>query len=234
MIISIVFPSRGTVDPAFAVALRVLQIPLTKEEDRFEVLYVSGADVAVARNTLALDFKGDYIFFIDDDVLPPMDTLVKLLKHDKDIVAGLYFAKQRPHFPQMFRKSKKAKGRYDSIIEYPKDDLLEIDACGAGCMLIKKEVFDKLKKPFFQYIPRGENTPRMGEDFYFCEKAKKAGFKIYCDTSIVCKHIGTTYIGPEHWQISLDKLKEIERQLGPKKFEKYKQQMIELADKKQG
>lgn len=233
MILTLAFPSRGITDPAFAVALRLLQLPLTKD-DRYEVLYVTGADVAVARNTLALDFKGDYIFFIDDDVLPPFDTITKLIQHNKDIVAGLYFAKQRPHFPQIFLRSKKTKGRYDSVINYPKNELIEVDACGAGCMLIKKEVFEKLKKPYFQYIPRGEKTPRIGEDFYFCEKVKKAGFKIYCDTSIICKHIGTTYIGPEHWEISNDKLKEIEERMGPEKFEEYKQKMIQLADEKQG
>jgi len=222
MILTIAFPSRGITDPAFAVALKLLQIqePFSK----YEVLYVSGADAAVARNVLASNFKGDYIFFVDDDVLPPPNAITKLYSHNKDVMSGLYFAKQEPHFPQIFTKNKKSKIRYDSVYDIPENKLIEIDACGAGCMLIKRKVFDKLKQPYFQYIPRGEKTPRKGEDMFFCEKVKKAGFKIYADTSVICKHIGTKFIGPAHWDISKQQIEQIKKQLGPKKFEQFKKQ----------
>lgn len=222
MTISIVFPSKGVCDPAFAQALKLLQIQ--EPFDRMEVNYVPGADVAVARNLLAEKAIGDYIFFIDDDVLPPINTIEKLYNHKKDIVSGLYFAKQQPHFPQIFKDSKRDVGRYDSVENYEKDALIEIDACGAGCMLIKKEVFEKLKQPYFQYIPKSETTPRKGEDYFFCEKAKKAGFKIFCDTSVLCKHIGTKYITAEFWEISLQQIAQMKKEMGEKKFEEFKKQ----------
>jgi len=231
--LTIAFPSKGICDPAFAVALRLLEIPT----DQYSVVYVSGADVAVARNLLADKAKevADYIFFVDDDVLPPANTITKLLSHKKDIACGLYFAKQEPHFPQIFLKNyeddlskdeptAKWTGRYDSIEKYKRDSLVEIDACGAGCLLIKAEVFKKLKQPYFQYIPRGENNPRKGEDFYFCEKAKDAGYKIFCDTSIICKHIGTKYIGPQHWDASVEMLTEMKKRMGEEKFKQFKKQ----------
>jgi GT2 family glycosyltransferase len=190
---------------------------------------VSGADVAVARNLLAEKSKdiADYIMFIDDDVLLPANAIVKLISHEKDIITGLYFAKQEPHFPQIFTKSEKAKGRYDSVQEYKQDSLIEIDACGAGCLLIKAEVFKKLKRPYFQYIPKGENNPRKGEDFYFCEKAKEAGYKIFCDTSIICKHIGTKCISKDHWDVSLDMLKNMKEKMGEDKFNTWKSQFYD-------
>ena len=214
--ITIAFPSKGVCDPAFVSAIRLLEIPA----DQYSILYVEGADVAYARNLLAEKAKGvaDYIFFIDDDVLPPMNTITKLLTHDKDIVCGLYFSRQEPHFPQIFLKNKENADRYDCVEDYKKDSLLEIDACGAGCMLIKAEVFKKLKLPYFQYIPKGENNPRKGEDFYFCEKAKEEGYNIFCDTSIICKHIGKKYVVAEHWDISVQMLKEMKEKMGDKKF----------------
>lgn len=231
--LTIAFPSKGICDPSFAVALRLLEIPT----ERYSVVYVEGADVAVARNLLAEKAKevADYIFFIDDDVLPPINTITKLLSHDKDIVCGLYFAKQEPHFPQIFLKNyeddlskddptPKWTGRYDCIENYKRDALIEIDTCGAGCMLIKADVFKKLKLPYFQYIPKGEDTPRKGEDFYFCEKARDAGYKIYCDTSIICKHIGRKFIGADHWDMSVQMLKEMKEKMGEEKFKKWKQQ----------
>jgi len=220
-IISICIPSKGITDPAFAVALRLLQLPLEKE-DRYEVLQVSGADVAVARNNLAGRAAGDYILFIDDDVLLPTDALVKLISHNKDIICGLYYSRQEPFFPQIYYKNKESKDRYDAVFE--PEGLIEIDACGGGCLLIKKEVFDKLEKPYFHYIPRGEKTLRKGEDLYFCEKAKEAGFKIYCDTSVKCGHMGTKVITSDYWEISKQRLKDLEESLGKEKFEELKKQ----------
>jgi len=217
--LTIAVPSKGTTNIEFTQSLKLLQVP---KGVQYEVLAVAGADVAVARNLLASDFQGDYIFFIDDDVLAPMDAIQKLMAHDKDVVSGLYFARQEPHFPQLFRKNKKDPKRYDSIFDI-KEELLEVDACGAGCMLIKKEVFEKLKKPYFQYIPAGEDTPRKGEDFFFSEKVKEAGFKIYADTSVVCHHMGTKFIGPQHWEISKQRLQEMEKKLGKKKFQEFRE-----------
>ena len=224
MILTIAIPTKGVCDTGFAVALRLLDLPLYKEEDRYSVVYVSGADVAVARNLLVEKSMGvgDYIMFFDDDVLPPMNAITKLISHDKDIITGLYFAKQQPHFPQIFTKNKEVTERYDSVENYAKDSLIEIDACGAGCLLIKTEVFKKLKKPYFQYIPKGENNPRKGEDFYFCEKAKEAGYKIWCDTSIQCKHIGNYYINANDWEYSLKEIERMRKEMGEEKFKEFK------------
>lgn len=211
LVLTIAYPSRGVCDPAFAQALRNLQVPFPFT--RYETNFVPGADVAVARNLLAEKSIGDYILFLDDDVLPPMNALVKLFLDGKDIVTGLYFAKQEPHFPQIFKKGGD-KDHYDCVENYQKDSLFEVDACGGGCMLVKKSVFKKIRKPYFQYIAKGEDTPRKGEDFFFREKAKEAGFKIYCDSRVVCRHIGTKVIGPQHWEISLEHLALIKEKLG--------------------
>jgi glycosyltransferase involved in cell wall biosynthesis len=220
--ITIAIPSKGTCDPAFAVALRLLNIPF----DQIQVLQVSGADVDYARNLLVEKALGDYIFFLDDDTLPPINAITKLKECNQDIVSGLYFSKQEPHFPQIFYKNKEKNELYDTIGDYQKDQLIEVDACGAGCLLIKKEVFKKIKQPYFNYIPSGEKTNRKGEDYYFCEQAKKAGYKIYCDTSIICGHLGTKVVGPDHWEISRQRLLDIEKQMGPEKFKEWRNQFI--------
>lgn len=232
MILTIAYPSRGITDPAFAAALRRLMLP--KDFTELEVLYVPSADTAVARNILANNFNGDYLFFIDDDVIPPMDTIERLYNHKKDIVAGLYFSRREPYYPQIFHKTKvkgkEQSGRYDAFFDIPENQLIEVDACGFGCTLIKKEVFDKLKTPFFHFIPGGEENLQKSEDYYFCEKAAEAGYKIYCDTSIICKHMGTTYIGPDHWNISKQRINDLKEKLGPEKFEEYKRKFWDYFD----
>jgi hypothetical protein len=232
MILTIAFPSRGSTDPAFAANLRRLSIP--KDFNELEVLYVPGADVATARNMLANGAHGDYIFFVDDDVLPPMNVIEKLYSHNKDIVSGLYFARREPFFPQIYEKTKvkgkEESGRYDAIFDIPQDKLIEVDACGGGCMLIKADVFDKLEAPLFQSIPGTEKRLHVGEDFFFCKKAKEAGYKIYCDTSIQCKHIATAYITEEYWNASKERIYQLKKQLGEEKFEEYKQKFWDYFD----
>ena len=221
---TIAIPSKGVCDTAFAVQLRLLE---TAGIDKLQTIYVPGADIACARNALVEGAIGDYILFLDDDTIPPINVITKLLSHKKDIVSALYFAKQEPHFPQIFLENKEHKGRFDSIGEYAKDKLIEVDACGAGCLLIKREVFKKLKKPYFQFTPRGEDTPRIGEDFYFCKKAKEVGYKIYCDTSIICGHLGTKIITSDHWDMSLSMLKELKETMGEDKFNEWKKRFYE-------
>lgn len=202
---------------------------------QLEVLYAPNADAAVARNILANNFNGDYIFFVDDDVIPPMNAIEKLYSHNKDIVAGLYFSRREPFFPQIYEttkvEGKEQTGRYDAIFDIPQDQLIEVDACGFGCILIKKEVFDKLETPFFQFIPGTEKQLQVSEDYYFCKKAKDAGYKIYCDTSIKCKHIGTTFIGEEYWEASKERINKMKEQMGEEKFEEYKQKFWDYFDK---
>lgn len=223
--LTIAIPTKGITDPAFAVALRLLDIPA----EQYSVIYVEGADVAHARNLLAEKAMevADYIFMVDDDILPPINAIAQLAKHEKDIITGLYFAKQEPHFPQIFLKNEEVANRYDAIQEYKKDSLIEVDSCGGGCLLIKSDVFRKIKKPYFQYIPKGEDHPRKGEDFYFCEKVRDAGIKIFADTSVICKHIGKKYITAEHWNISLEHLKALKEKMGEEKFNEWKKQFHE-------
>jgi len=38
-----------------------------------------------------LDGGYDYLLILDQDVIPPRDVIEKLMKHDKDIISGLYF-----------------------------------------------------------------------------------------------------------------------------------------------
>jgi GT2 family glycosyltransferase len=49
------------------------------------------------------------------------------------------------------------------------------------------EVFEKLEKPYFTL---DESRPAM-EDVVICEKAREAGYDIWCDPTIKIGHIGT-------------------------------------------
>jgi hypothetical protein len=45
--------------------------------------------------------------------------------------------------------------------------------------MIHMSVFDRLAKPWFTTRVEGEKL--LGEDYYFCEQVRAAGFEIWCD-----------------------------------------------------
>ncbi len=76
-----------------------------------------------------------------------------------------------------------------------REDLIECDGVGAGCLLIHKRVFDAIEKPYFKCNP----GTFIGEDFYFCRKVREAGFKIYLDPSVLCGHKQRDLTGYRHF-----------------------------------
>lgn len=125
----------------------------------------------------------DYIFFMDSDMLFAPETLLELLKQDKDIITGVYCQKQPPHNPVLRMYDSETK-HYESGWTYPIGRLFTVDACGAGCLLVKREVFQDLKKPYFKW----DSESGLSEDIYFCRKAKKAGYDIWVHGGLNCGH----------------------------------------------
>ena len=75
-------------------------------------------------------------------------------------------------------------------------DIVECDVIGMGFTLIKREVFEAIDEPYF-YFEHGRVENGVSEDFYFCEKARSAGYKIAVHTGVLCKHLVRAYIEPE-------------------------------------
>jgi FkbM family methyltransferase len=132
----------------------------------------------------------DYLFSVDHDITFPSDTLKKLLAHDKDLVSGVY--RQRLE-PQMLEIYEPFGGRMSTEDLYAKNwKLIGIGGCGFGCVLVKKEVLAGVGYPQFEYHPALDHNNTISEDTDFCKKAINKGFKLWCDPSIRCGHIGST------------------------------------------
>jgi len=144
------------------------------------------------RNKIVQDFlKTDceWLVQIDDDVVPPVDYL-NLITYDKDVISGVCYAyRQDAIVPLVLFKNKKD-GLWKNKEINPSDGLIEVDSMGTGAMMIHRRVFvPELQKHPFQSTWRKDGTRRKGLDLYFCEKAKKLGFKIWCHLRYDCSHI---------------------------------------------
>lgn len=159
-------------------------------ETTFQYFY--GYRVDQVRNLIAdwvvRDF--DYLFSVDHDITFPPDTLKKLLAHDKDLVSGVY--RQRLE-PQMLEIYEPFGTRMSTEDLYGKDwNLVGIGGCGFGCVLVKKEVLVGVGYPQFEYHPALDHGNTISEDTDFCKKAMTKGFRLWCDPSVRCGHIGST------------------------------------------
>lgn len=104
-----------------------------------------------------------WIFFLDDDVIPPGDALMKMIQMWRQdskykIINGVYWSKSEPPQPLIFKGS--FEGAY---FNWHVGDLIEADGAGAGCTFIDTSVFKDLPRPWFstEYI---YDDPRQGLD----------------------------------------------------------------------
>ena len=153
-------------------------------------------EVSQARNLIIKDFLDDpkytHLFFLDADTVPPNDAIAKLLGHNKDVIAGVT--------PMFFNGQKlwsASMGVDDNVYAYMwipyhclPDKLFQPYALGGTTILIKRRVIEALEWPYFhtECSPDGR---RLGEDVYFTNKIRKAGFQLWCDPSIKCGHFQT-------------------------------------------
>jgi hypothetical protein len=161
-----------------------------------DLMVFQGALVDRARNYLVDQMRNHpldptHIFFLDADIVPSSDALMKLLRHRLPIVSGLYRKRLPPYEPMAFVR----KGRALRSISVKGPRLKKVDVVGAGCLLIRREVFEKMSGPWFTSEWRGDG--HLSEDFSFCEKAKKAGFPIVVDTSVNPLHLEPMGVGTD-------------------------------------
>lgn len=149
-----------------------------------------------------------HILFIDDDVLVPPDTLIRLLSHDVDMVTGLYVMRSFPHQPIIFDKVNDKKQVLWLQLKPGLQGLIKIVSGGLGCCLIKMSVFEKLKEP---YIRLGEvELDHWCDDIGFFHRTAEQGIEFYCDLDVQCGHINSMVVRPVYldgkWYTTYDTL----------------------------
>ena len=71
-----------------------------------------------------------------------------------------------------------------------KTGIIEVPQIGFGLIAIRTNIFNRLQFPYFRrpVIKKGEFADLMGEDLYFCQQVRKAGFKIHAHYGIHINH----------------------------------------------
>lgn len=156
-----------------------------------ELQFFYGYQIDQIRNLIAEWGKRyDYLFCVDSDMVLPKDALAKLIAADKDVVSGLYIQrKPGHHILEIYEDAPNGGTRNAKWENLRGKGLVEVAGCGFGCVLVKGDVLRKMPYPHFVYKSALDHAYTFSEDVYFCLEARKHGFKIWADTSLLCEHI---------------------------------------------
>lgn len=168
---------------------------LHMDRPTFTLLHSDNGPIDTLRNDLvekALEISATSLIMMDTDMVYHPQTITKLLSHKLPVVGALCFRRYPPFDSIVLRKVNinEQYDSYESVEEWEEGELLECDATGAGCLMFDMEVFRKLPYPWFKFVKQ-ENGAVIGEDIGFCQDLKKAGYKIFVDTSVPAGHLTT-------------------------------------------
>lgn len=145
------------------------------------------------------DPHDDNLFFWDDDLLLAPDALLRLLRHHLPVVGGLYVFRGEPYKPiagrQLTPPGAPGPRRCINLRAF-KQGLQAVDFLGAGILLIRRDVLERLSPPWFQYVCGTTQAEDWPEDAFFCERVRAAGFPVVLDFDVQGMHLmsrGVTY-----------------------------------------
>jgi hypothetical protein len=188
----------------------------------------SGANICKARNQMVKDFldneHAEWLWILDSDATFPPDALDCLLADadvtDRPIVGALAHQrrgktddKYQPILdasgrqvvevlPTMYKIEYDAEGNwvgYREVVSYTLG-LNEVDATGCHCLLVHRNVFEKIESTHpYRWFREDEIAPETvaGEDIWFCVEARKCGFPIFVDTRLESGHVKSTLLTSE-------------------------------------
>ena len=161
---------------------------------------VRGVPQSVARDQivdLALaDPAVTHIMWVDTDSIcenpqDPNIAMNMLYQCNVPIVSGLYRAKQKMGFNYAAWVDAKLPNNQVGFIpiESYTGNFFQVDTIGMGFCLVKREVYEKLPKPWYPWP-----TASPSEDFNFSIAARKYGYSINIFSECKISHIGDLII----------------------------------------
>jgi hypothetical protein len=227
-------PCHSDVSMHYTQAVLKFQLECMKKNIMVSFSLLKSSLVTQGRNLCVAEFLNhkdnyDYLLFIDSDISFKSETIFKMIEADKDIIACPYPMKMF-ETDKMWKKIKETdmvkseKDLLSSGYMYPikigKNELIvdkgvmQVTHAPTGCMLIKRNVIDKLiaKHPeleiyqptvinnketkkenfynLFDTLHDPETKRYFGEDFGFCQRWTDIGGKVYVYVMDHISHIG--------------------------------------------
>lgn len=187
-------PTLDYINVEFVKCLTKLMMKLKEQGIDFDLMIESGTLVYLARDRIAnkaINEHYTHVLWLDSDMIFHDDILDDLMISENDFVTGIYHARRKGYASVIF-KSIDLNG-LERFETYP-TDTFQIAGCGFGCVLTSVQLLSNVCLHFNTcFTP----LPSLGEDIAFCKRATDLGYKLWCEPTVVCGHIGHIAIYPE-------------------------------------
>ena len=213
--VEIGFIDGGQVEGVFAADLA--HLTLTRRNRISGLIRVQGNLLSRARNELVATFldgsKANWLFMVDTDHRLPLESFDKMLDAAHaakvPVVSALCFAAYPGSLypmpvPAIYKDN--GDGRWAAFHDYPPDQLVQIDAAGAGCLLIHRSALEAVREAstpgmsgrwcWFADGPAGDNW--VSEDLTFMQRLRAAGVDIHAHTGAVLPHVKRYVLTEQH------------------------------------
>lgn len=158
---------------------------------------------------IAIQEKSDFVLWLDSDMVFPDTLMVDMMEDMKgrDIVTAVYHMRRPPYQPVLWSKLRKGLTAEDTeteiAIEYPQEELFEVEGCGFGAVMMRTEVLESVVN---RYHALFEPIPGFGEDLSFCLRARGCGYKIWCDPKLQIGHKAATIVTRDTFKAYTEKV----------------------------
>jgi glycosyltransferase involved in cell wall biosynthesis len=192
-------PTARHVEVATFKSLWDLHRPPNVELD-FQYFY--GYNVQQVRNTQVLwmlNHGYDHMLHVDSDMVLPAHTLECLLDMQTErraITSGIYVQrKDVAHTCEVYVHDAHTGGHtHMHLDQLMPERVCDVAAVGFGGCLVRRDVYEKIQEPWFEYHMHASGAPRVSEDVDFCMKAQQTGFDVGVHTGLRYGHIHQTIL----------------------------------------
>jgi len=209
-------PAYGGMHPACVMGLLDTQKVFAEHGMSFSYMMLTNESlIPRGRNGIVrafLDSTADRLFFIDSDIGFDGQQVLRMLAHDRDVIAGCYRKKRlnETSFAVNWLPSADGTARRD-----PRTGAIEARHLATGFMCIKRHVLEAMCAALphliyrdMQHQPKAGEPPRFGyglfdlytdpvtleplsEDYAFCNRWRTLGGEVWADPGIILEHYGT-------------------------------------------
>lgn len=189
----IAIPTLDYIHYKFVESLTNLSYHLSDLGIDHDILFKPSTLVYMGRDWLAKRAReGDYthVLWLDADMVFDNDIFELLYETEADMACGLFRSRHDNKRAYALFSSLYPATRYEALESNPEllNDILHVEACGFGCVLMTKEVIERV-------LDTNDNTCFMptrllGEDLAFCERVRNLGIDIVCNPKAEVGHIG--------------------------------------------
>lgn len=204
--LSVVWIDPGNVNSAFMSGLFSVVLALPDKGIKLDGLgHQVGIYVDKQRQQMFdswADSGSDWILWVDSDIVISPESFFKLWDAADEvirpIISGIAMVSMNPNSPLMTPNACVYKvtgdNKFDPVHPLPENQVISIDACGFGYLLMHKSVAAKLRKKYTDGVLFNTTLSKdghIGEDISFFYKCREVGIPVHAHTGATSVHMKT-------------------------------------------